>query len=279
MGGSMFIDVNNFNLHDTVTCGQIFRFREEVDNSYTVILSDRVVNLKLDGNKLFIDSNNMDNIDFVIRNYFDLDFDYDGINKEIVKIDSDNCKIVDSCIGLKMINEPKLEVIISYILSANNGVPQIRNSLDNISRMFGEKVMFREEEFYLFPSIERLSKASISDFRNCKTGFRDKYIYGIIQDILSGNFDYNLIDNMSSDEALKYLMNYKGIGEKVASCILLFGYHRFDVFPIDTWVKKYMKDKYNLDKVSDIRKFMFDKYSNNCGLVIQYIFHYSRNVK
>ena len=84
---------------------------------------------------------------------------------------------------------------------------------------------------------------------------------------------------MSSDDALKYLMSYKGIGEKVASCILLFGYHRFDVFPIDTWVKKYMKDKYNLNKVSDIRKFMFDKYSSDCGLVIQYIFHFSRNIK
>ena len=74
-------------------------------------------------------------------------------------------------------------------------------------------------------------------------------------------------------------MSYKGIGEKVASCILLFGYHRFDVFPIDTWVKKYMKDKYNTDKVSDIRKIMLDKYSNNCGLFIQYIYHYNRNKK
>ena len=242
----MIIEINNFNLHDTVTCGQIFRFKVLDDNSYTVILSDRVVNLKMDGNKLYIDSNNMDNIEDVVRRYFDLDFDYDLINKEIISIDKDNASVVNSCIGLKMINEPKLEVIISYILSANNGVPQIRNGLDNISRMFGKKVSFRDQEYYLFPTIDELKNASVTDFRNCKTGFRDKY---------------------------------KGIGEKVASCILLFGYHRFDVFPIDTWVKKYMKDKYNLDKVSDIRKFMLDKYSLNCGLVIQYIFHYSRNIK
>lgn len=275
----MYIVVDDFNLHDTVTCGQIFRFKVLDDNSYTVILSDRVVNLKMDGNKLYIDSNNMDNIESVVRKYFDLDYDYNLINKEIISIDKNNSNVVNSCIGLKMINEPKLEVIISYILSANNGVPQIRNGLDNISRMFGKKVSFRGEEYYLFPTIDELKNASISDFRSCKTGFRDKYIYGIIQDIVSGNFDYNLIDNMNSDDALKYLMSYKGIGEKVASCILLFGYHRFDVFPIDTWVKKYMKDKYSLEKVSDIRKFMLDKYSNNCGLVIQYIFHYSRNIK
>lgn len=275
----MFICVNDFNLHDTVTCGQIFRFKVLDDNSYTVILSDRVVNLRLDGNKLYIDSNKMDNVESVIRDYFDLDFDYSSINNRIVSIDKYNEKIVSSCKGLKMINEPKLEVIISYILSANNGVPQIRNGLDNISKMFGEKVIFKDEEYYLFPSIDKLKEASIADFRSCKTGFRDKYIYGIVQDIVNGRFDYNLIDNMNSSDALKYLMGYKGIGEKVASCILLFGYHRFDVFPIDTWVKKYMKDKYNLDKVSDIRKFMLDKYSNDCGLVIQYIFHYSRNIK
>ena len=252
----MIIEVNNFNLHDTVTCGQIFRFKVEDDNSYTIILCDRVVNLKLDGNKLYIDSNDMDNIESVVRKYFDLDFDYDSINKKIISIDKDNSDIVNSCVGLKIINEPKLEVIISYILSANNGVPQIRNALDNISCMFGKKVSFRGTEYYLFPTIDELNGASVTDFRVCKTGFRDEYIYGIIQDIISGNFDYSLIDNMNSDEALKYLMSYKGIGEKVASCILLFGYHRFDVFPIDTWVKKYMKDKYCLDKVSDIRKFM-----------------------
>lgn len=275
----MIIEVNNFNLHDTVTCGQIFRFYVEDDNSYTVILTDRVVNLKLDGNKLIIDSNNMDNIERIIRDYFDLDFDYDSINDVLLSIDSDNKDIIDKCIGLKMINEPKLEVIVSYILSANNGVPQIRNSLNNISRMFGEKVIFRGNDYYLFPSIDRLKIASVSDFRNCKAGFRDKYLYEFIQSVVNGSFSFDLIDSMNSSDALKYLMSFKGIGEKVASCILLFGYHRFDVFPIDTWVKKYMKDKYNIDKVSDIRKFMLDKYSNNCGLIIQYVFHYSRNSK
>ena len=275
----MYIDVNNFNLHDTVSCGQIFRFDIEDDDSYTIILSDRVVNVKYFDNRLYIDSSNMDNIESVIRNYFDLDYDYDSVNELLFSIDNGNRKLIDACNGLKMINEPRFEVLISYILSANNGVPQIRNSLNNISRMFGEKVIFRDNEYYLFPSIEKLKNATIDDFRNCKAGFRDKYLYEIIQSIVSGSFDFDLIDKMNSNDALKYLMSYKGIGEKVASCILLFGYHRFDVFPIDTWVKKYMKDKYNLDKVSDIRKFMFDKYSSNCGLVIQYIFHYSRNKK
>lgn len=273
----MFINVDNFNLYDTVTCGQIFRFYIEDDSSYTVILSDRVVNLKCDGTKLFIDSNDMSDIENVIRKYFDLDFDYCSINDRLLSIDSNNKVIIDFCSGLKMINEPRFEVIISYILSANNGVPQIRNALNNISYKFGKKVFFRNKEYYLFPSINELENASIGDFRDCKAGFRDKYIYDFIKNVLNGNFNLDLIDSMSSDEALKYLMSVKGIGEKVASCILLFGYHRFDVFPIDTWVKKYMKEKYNLNSVSDIRNFMLNKYSSDCGLIIQYVFHYSRN--
>lgn len=273
----MFIQVSNFNLHNTVTCGQIFRFYEESDGSYTIILSDRVVNLKLDGNKLYIDSNNMDNIENVIRSYFDLDYDYDCINKKIIEVDESKKDIVEFCSGLKMINEPKFEVCISYILSANNGVPQIRGALDNISKKFGEKVVFRGKDYFLFPNVDKLKNVSQADFRDCKAGFRDKYIYDFVQKVSNNLFDLSLIDSMNSDEALNYLMSNRGIGEKVASCILLFGYHRFDVFPIDTWVKKYMKDNYGIVKVNEIRSLLSSLYNENCGLFIQYIFNYSRN--
>ena len=273
----MKLRVNNFNLKDTVTCGQIFRFYEEDDNSYTIILSDRVVNLKMDNDYLIIDSNNMNNIEEVIIKYLDLDFDYDSLNKNIIDIDSSNKYLVDACKGLKMINEPRFEVVISYIMSANNGVPQIRNTLNIISEKYGTKVVFRNKGYYLFPTPSMLRNVNLDDYRNCKAGFRDKYIYEFVQKIINKEINLDSIDNMNSEDALNYLMNNKGIGEKVASCILLFGYHRFDVFPIDTWVKKYMKGKYNLDSVKDIREYMKNKYNDNCGLVIQYIFHYNRN--
>ena len=275
----MTIKVNNLNLHETITCGQIFRYEIEEDNSYTVILSDRVVNLKLDNNSLIIDSSNMDNIEEVILKYLDLDFDYDKLNKKLINIDKDYKDIIEYCNGLKMINEPRFEVAISYILSANNGVPQIRNSLNLISEKYGTKVVFRNKEYYLFPTYQMLKDVSIDDYRECKTGFRDKYIYEFVQKINNKEFDLDKIDNMNSNEALEYLMSNKGIGEKVASCILLFGYHRLDVFPIDTWVKKFMKEKYNLTTIPSIREYMYNKYNEYSGLIIQYIFDYSRNKK
>lgn len=273
----MNIKIDNFNLKDTVTCGQIFRFEELEDNSFDVILSDRVINIKQDGNNLIVNSSNMDNIEEVIRNYFDLDYDYESINKRLLEIDKNNKDIIKSCSGLKMINEPRLEVIISYILSSNNRVPQIKNALDNISKMYGRNIVFNNKDYYLFPSLEELSKCDVDTLRTCKTGFRDKYIYEFVNKLINKEFDINLIDNMNSKDALDYLMTLNGVGEKVASCILLFGYHRFDVFPIDTWVKKYMKDKYNIEGIDNIRKFTIDKYNDLSGIAIQYMFHYKRN--
>ena len=272
----MILKVNNFNIKDTITCGQIFRFEEESNGSFTVILSDRVINIKEEKNNIIVTSNNEDNLENVIKEYFDLEFDYESINNALSK-NKEIEEVVNSCNGLKMINEPRFEVIISYILSSNNRVPQIKKALDNISKEYGKKVLFNNKEYYLFPKFEELKNCNLETLRNCKTGFRDKYIYEFINKIKNKEFDIDIIDRMNSKDALDYLKTLNGVGDKVASCILLFGYHRFDVFPIDTWVKKYMKEKYNLTNVNDISKFMEDKYKENCGLVIQYIFNYKRN--
>lgn len=273
----MILKVDNFNLKDSVTCGQIFRFEELNDSSFDIVLSDRVINIKQENDNIIVNSSNIDNLERVIRNYFDLDYDYNSINKRLLEIDPNNKDIINSCSGLKMINEPKLEVIVSYILSSNNRVPQIKNALDNISKTYGKQIIFNNKEYYLFPTLEELSKCDIDTLRDCKTGFRDKYIYDFIKKIINNEFDINKIDDMNSENALNYLMTLNGVGEKVASCILLFGYHRFDVFPIDTWVKKYMKDKYNIEGVDNIRRFTIDKYKELSGIAIQYMFHYKRN--
>ena len=269
----MELKVKNFNLKDTITCGQIFRYEEELDNSYTVILSDRVINIKQDNDYVYFTSNKEANLKEVVINYFDLEYDYDSINNMLITNNPELKDIINYSNGLKMINEPKLEVIISYILSQNNRVPQIKKSLDNIAKEYGEEIIFNSKKYYLFPSLEKMKQASIEDFRRLKCGFRDRYLYEFIH----SDFDINRIDKLSSKEALDLLMSMKGIGEKVASCILLFGYHRFDVYPIDTWVKKYMKDEYNITTIKGIKEFCLERYKEYTGLVIQYMFNYKRN--
>lgn len=269
----------DLNLKDTITCGQIFRFIEEDDNSYTVILHDRVVNLYQDKNDLIVKSNNEQDLEKVVRDYLDLDRDYNLLNNDLKKSDKSLENIIDFCKGFKVINQPKFECIISYIISANNGVPQIRNAVNNISKKYGKKVIFEDKEYYLFPNSDDLRNVKIEEYRKLKVGFRDKYIYEFVNKLNNKEVDLDLIDNMNSEDAMNYLMNNKGIGEKVSSCILLFSYSRFDVFPIDTWVKKFMKDKYNITNINEIRKFTKDKFNSYSGLIIQYMFHYKRNNK
>ena len=171
------------------------------------------------------------------------------------------------------------ETIIAYIISQNNRVPSIANALNLISLNYGEKVVFKDKEYYLFPSVDKLKTLSTLDFRNCKVGFRDKYLYEIMRNIESNLLDIESIYNMNSEDSLKYLISFKGIGNKVASCILLFAYQKFDVYPIDTWVKKFMKEDYNIEGEQKIRKFTYDTYKEYSGLAIQYMFNYKRNKK
>lgn len=275
----LVIDVENeLDLENTLTCGQIFRYQQEIDNSFTVVISDRVINLKYDNYKLYVKSNKLDNLENVIREYLDLDRDYKSIMDKIRVMDSTLAKYLDNSLGLKMIKQDKLECIISYVISQNNSVRNIQMSLNMLSESYGEKVEFLNKEYYLFPKLDRLVSLSLEDFRKCKVGFRDKYLVGIIESINNGSFDLNMIDSLNTEEALQYLINFKGIGMKVASCILLFSYQRFDVYPVDTWVKKFMEDNYNIVGEKNIREYCKKTYGEYSGLAIQYMFNSKRNM-
>lgn len=271
-------NINNLDLNNTICCGQIFRYEKLEDDSYIVILKDRVVKLKYIDNKLYIDSNNMDNIENVIREYLDLDRDYISIIENIKECDDVLGKYLDKSIGLKMIKQDPIECIVSYIISQNNSVRNIKNSLDLISYKFGDKVIFLNKEYYLFPSIDKLSKISLEEFRECKVGFRDRYLVDIISDIVENRLNVNYIFEMNSEDSLRYLMSFRGIGMKVASCILLFAYGKYDVYPIDTWVKKYMDVNYGIKDERKIKDFCKEKYGKYSGLAIQYMFNGMRNM-
>ena len=266
---------NDFDLDSTITCGQIFRY-EKKDNEYIVILKDRVISLKEDKDFIIINSNNEENLKEIILDYFDLNRNYQKIQNDIIKKDPKIKDAINFSKGLKMIHQDPFETLIAYIISQNNRVPSIANSLNLIAK-YGKEVTFDNTKYYLFPSIDEISKLTVNDFRNCKVGFRDKYLYEIVQNIVNKKLDLESIYSMNSEDALKYLMSFKGIGMKVASCILLFAYQKFDVYPIDTWVKKFMKDDYDIEGEKNIKDFTLNTYKEYSGLAIQYMFNYKRN--
>lgn len=266
-----------FKLDDTVCCGQIFRFFKQDDSSYDIVIKDRVINVYLKDNYLYVSSNNEDDLENVIINYFDLNTDYEKINDFLIKADSKLIPSIEFSSGLKMIRQDSFETIMAYIISANNSVNSIAASLNNIAKNYGKKVEFNNKEYYLFPTYEELKDVSISDYRNCKVGFRDKYLYEIVRKINNKEILLDEFYNLDTKTALEKLMENNGIGPKVASCILLFSYQKYDVFPIDTWVKKIMKSDYNIEGEKNIREFAVKTYGKYSAIAIQYLFNYCRN--
>lgn len=266
-----------FKLEDTITCGQIFRFFKMEDGSFDIILKDRVINVYEKNNYLYVSSNNEDDLKSVVMNYFDLDNDYDKINEYLLKQDKKLDDAINFSKGLMMIKQDPFETIMEYIISANNSVPSIASALNNIALKYGKKVMFNDKEYYLFPQYKDLKAVKESDLRECKVGFRDKYLKAMIDKLNNNELDLDSFYNMDTKEALDKLMENIGIGPKVASCILLFAYQKYDVFPVDTWVKKVMKKEYNIEGEKNIRAFASITYGKYSGIAIQYLFNYGRN--
>lgn len=267
-------------LSETLLSGQCFRVCELEDGSFDVILSDRVINVFQNGNYLLVDSNNYDDLENVVINYFDLNRNYSEIIDNLKLNNPDFSDILDNCSSYRILRQDPLEMLISFIISQNNNVKRIMGSIELFCRMYGDVVNFRDKKYYLFPTYDRIIGLELKDLQLLKTGFRDKYILSAIE-FLNCNKDFVVvINNMSTSDALNYLMQIKGVGMKVASCILLFGFARFDVFPIDTWVIKFVKNFYGFDgNVLQIKVFLEKKFDKNVGLCIQYMFHYNRNIK
>lgn len=272
----MIIELDTYiNIKEILTSGACFRAIIEDDGSITNILKDRVVNIIQNNKKLIIKSSNYDNLKEVIYEYFDLNRNYELINKEILKNSKELSHVIEKCKTYRIINQDSFEMCISYIISQNNNVKRISKSIEELSKKYGKRIEFNNKEYYLFPRYEDIKNVTIEDLSTLKIGFRDKYII----DFLTKYKDLKDINTLSTEEALNELLKVKGIGMKVASCILLFGYKRLDVYPIDTWVKQYISDNYDIKNDQKvIEKFAREKFDKYTGLVIQYMFHSQRNL-
>lgn len=270
---------SDINLYDTLMSGQAFRINIEDDDSFTIIISDRILNIKQENDYIVVNSNNEEDLELVTRYYLDLDRDYEVLNKELSKNEILK-RDINLCKGYKVLKQDKFEMYISYIISQNNNVKRISGSINKISERYGKKVKYNNKEYYLFPTFEELKNITIEELRECGVGFRDSYIINALNKIKENPFFLEELDMLPTDEAIKELMKIKGIGLKVASCILMFGYSRFDTFPVDTWVKKYVSENFKIkDDIKIISKFMKDNFKENSGLAVQYFYHINRNKK
>lgn len=275
MGADLVLNVKCFNLKYTLECGQCFRWKELEQDMYIGVIEDRVIKIKQQKDKLYIWSNLKDNLEQVIIDYFDLDKDYEKLEKTISKIDNNVAKSLEFSSGIRILNQPLFETIISYIISANNNIKRISRSVNEISKRFGKEVIFEDEKYYLFPTLEEIKNITMDDLLGCGVGFRARYIKHDIEKFLEDKDFIESLKNLNTKEAYDKLASLMGVGPKVADCILLFALSRSEVFPIDVWVKRVMEKLYFKENKSlkEIQKYAKDNFGEYAGIVQQHLFH------
>ena len=279
--------INNcksFRVKDVFDCGQCFRWNEELDKSYTGIFGKNVLNVKQEpdeeGYKITFTGVCNGNIEDICKNYFDLNRDYEEIKNKLSKIDEFMAQSISYGEGIRILNQDLWEMIISFIISANNNIPRIKGIIERMSKKYGEEIEFRGKKYYTFPTIEALKNASKEELRTLGMGFRDKYIYETTKIIAEKQVDLESLKNKETKQAREELLKLNGV---VADCILLFStLKRLDVFPIDVWVRRVMNDLYihNEDetKVSkkQIENLAKEKFGELEGIAQQYLFYWRR---
>ena len=272
------IETNCLNLKYSLECWQCFR-RQNHGDYYTQILADRVVKLRQEWEYLFVESDNDYHLKEVIQDYLDFYTDYQKVESEISKIDNNIKKAVNNTSGLRILNQNFFETVISYIISANNNIPRISKSIEKISQKFWQKVIFENQEYYLFPRPALLQKATISDLQDCGVWYRAPYIIDTVSKFCKWKFDFDFSD--STEVLRKQLLQHKWIWPKVADCILLFSLQKKESFPIDTRVEKVMNELYihsetDKDIKKEIQKYVKNNFWSYAWLIQEHLFYNKR---
>ena len=275
---------DSFELEDIFECGQCFRWNKEEDSSYTGIIKNGVINVKKFGNEIIFKGICDKEIKDIVEDYFDLTRDYSKIKKQLSEIDTYMKTSVEYGKGIRILNQDLWETIISFIISANNNIPRIKGIIERLSAKYGKKIEWNGKKYYTFPTPEELKEVSVEDYRKLGLGFRDIRLYETTKMILENKVDLQkLRENPDTKEVREQLLTLSGVGPKVADCILLFSdLKRFEVFPIDVWVRRVMNDLYIKEedetKVSKVKieKIANEKFGSLAGLAQQYLFYWRR---
>ena len=274
-------NIKSFNPVDIFECGQCFRWNKEDDESYTGIFERNILNVKKENNKIIISGICNGDIKEICNDYFDLETDYEKIKSKLSKTDKYLENSIKYGAGIRILHQELWETLISFVISANNNIPRIKGIIEKLSKQYGEKIEFRGKIYYTFPRPEELAKASVSDYRKLGLGFRDERVYDTVQKTLEGIIDLEKIKKEQDiDKLRESLLTISGVGPKVADCIMLFALKKFQVFPVDVWVKRVISELYfeNIEQQpKKIQSFAKEHYGEIAGLAQQYLFYWRRD--
>jgi N-glycosylase/DNA lyase len=257
MQNNCIIDV-----HNSINSGQVFLWRKNGDFWYGVN-GQNILKINTLGN---------------IKSYQNIKTDFfrkrDDIEKIIKSISKDKVtkKAVKQYLGLRILEQDPFQCLISFIVSSNSNIQKIKRSLENISKKFGTKVTYDNQEFFLFPEPPKLAKASINEIKSCGVGYRAKFIKEASNMTFLNKIDFEQLKKSSYQNAKEEICNIPGVGNKVADCIMLFSLNKLESFPLDRWMirilEKYYSEQFQLETKSITEKqysILHEKIVNHFG--------------
>lgn len=262
---------DGFDLRKTADSGQAFRFTQTGPGSYRLIAGDRILRLSQENaDRPAVLDCRPDEYDSFWKNYFDLDTDYRTIAGRIPAGDEYLTEASRFGRGIRILRQDPWEMLITFILSQRKSIPAIKTSIENLCEAAGRPIRDKGgETFHAFPTPSALARLSPDDLKACGLGYRVRYIRKTAEDAASGKAPLRQWGAEPDDRLLEHLLSLSGVGNKVASCIMLFGYHRLNAFPKDVWILKVLKDRYH-------GTFDPSAYSPYAGIMQQYLFYYIR---
>lgn len=276
-------NVKDFDLAQTLECGQCFHFVKMDEEDYVLTAKGYVLHVSQEADTVTFYDTEEDEYVNVWKDYFDMDRDYSAIKKKLLEKDDKLKDAIESMWGVRILNQDFFETLISFIISQNKQIPHIKKIVADISAKFGTYMgTYGGADMYTFPSLEQLANASEEDFKELKTGFRAPYIMDAIRRNMAGQFDKNELKSMDYDSCIKELMTIKGVGEKVANCVSLFGLGKKEAFPVDVWIKRIMETMYfdGVDTPKDkIAAYAKEHFGELGGFAQQYLFYYGKSIK
>ncbi len=281
-GNIILEQVPDFDVAQTLNCGQCFHFKEIGDREFGLVACGRLLHIKQEDDRICLYDTDEETFHRIWRPYFDLDTDYGFIKATLGAANEELRAAMEAMWGVRILKQEFFETLMSFIISQNKQIPHIKQIVAAISAKYGKFLgNLCGEDFYSFPTVQALAGVTADDYRALKTGFRAPYLVDAVEAVFSGRVIEAELHGMSGEECIEKLCEIKGVGRKVGSCVTLFGLGKTECFPIDVWIQRIMEVMYFHRKATkpEIEQLADERFGRLGGYAQQYLFYYGREMK
>lgn len=261
--------IENVDMQKIMDSGQCFRIRKLDAVSYFVPSGEEACICKQVGKDIEIVASSIS--EDYWKHYFDESYDYESLEERM-----SNCMFLSDISafgsGLRRLNQDPWECLVSFIISQRKSVKAINTAVEKLCEMYGKRYTFFGFDWYTFPTAEKLKEVFRTEGTyGASLGYRDDYVYSASL-YSSDNEFLEYASSLPYYEAKKELKKIRGVGDKVADCVLLYSLGFNQAFPVDVWIARYVAKNDYFEDINSLLK-------SEMGIVQLYIYYYMRNNK